>query len=426
MDPRIIARMFACAVAVVTLSGCTPSPDARATGAPPAPRPGVSGPAGVATSPVPTAPATPPRPPGTAGVPSPVATPTRRTGATGLSRPGDHRLPAGTVTLRYDVSRAATTPLRSTLQQKRAALRRGTGVAIYLAGGTSLDPADLTAIQRLGRSASEGGAGLTNLSRLAIYNLRSLPGGRECRPDSGLACAGQQARGGHPYLYFNGWWNSWVRHLVLDDLLRVEDGAFSNTDFATVSFRSARSVGVMGFGHGPYSDLTELYLPNVTTIAHDAFRRNQYLARVRLPKVRTIDDFAFDDNSRLESFEAPNLVSIGRNALNDSHVLRTVHLPRVEYIGINCFDLNGDARAGTGVRELRLPRLRTLDKNAITGFASLRKVYAPELRTVWHEAITDNPNLEEIYAPKLTKIGPDAFANNPRLKRLVVGKRPTG
>jgi hypothetical protein len=49
----------------------------------------------------------------------------------------------------------------------------------------------------------------------------------------------------------------------------------------------------------------------MTSIAHDAFRRNQYLVTVRLPKVRTIDDFGFDDASRLEVFDAPQLLRLG-------------------------------------------------------------------------------------------------------------------
>ncbi|MFG6196889.1 AbfB domain-containing protein [Nonomuraea sp. JJY05] len=341
------------------------------------------------------------------------------------SKPGDHALPSGTFLLSYDVSQASRHPLKAQLVKARAELARSTGIALYLTGGTALNDADLRAVQTAGNAESAGGLGLTNLNRLHIYNLRSLQGGTECTPDSGLACAGQIARGGRsPYLWHNGWWGSWVRHLVLDDLQDVKPGSFSNHNFASVSLKAARTVGAMAFGHGPYAKLSVLYLPSVTEIGANAFRRNQYLTKVNLPRVRTIDDFAFDDASRLRYFNAPELESIGRNGLNDSHVLEAVNLPKLRYMGINCFDLNGDAAAGTGVKVLRLPSLQTLDKNAIVHLASLKELYAPALTTAWHDSISGNASLESVYAPSLSKLGPRVFAQTPRLRALYLGQKP--
>jgi hypothetical protein len=324
-----------------------------------------------------------------------------------FTRPGDHTLPAGTVALQYDVG---TNALRSVLSQNSAQLAKATGIALYLTGGTALSDTDLADLQRLG---------LTNLYRLHIYNLKTLQGGRECTPASGLACAGQQARGGRsPYLWLNGWWDTWVRELVLDDLTAVKDGTFSNHNFSSVSLKAAETIGVMAFGHGPYAKLSVLYLPSVTTIAHDAFRRNQYLLKVNLPRATRVDDFAFDDASRLQYFNAPKLAWIGRNALNDSHALISVNLPRLEYMGINCFDLNG------ALKILRLPALTNLDKNAITGFGVLQRIYAPSLLTAWHNSITNNGGLQAIYLPKVTWFGPGAVRNNPKLTQVILGGTP--
>ncbi len=309
------------------------------------------------------------------------------------TKPGDHALPAGTVTLQYDVSTAATAPLKGELAKIRDSLSRGSGLAVYLTAGTALNDADLTALQTLHKPTAGGGLALSNLDMLYVYNLRSLQGGQECTPTSGLACAGQTARGGlSPYLWFNGWWDTWVRHLVLDDLEEVRPGTFSNHNFTSVSLRAARTVGTMGFGHAPYARLAVVYLPSATTIGRDAFRRNQYLVKVNLPRAVRVEDFAFDDTSRLQYLAAPKLESIGRNALNDTHALQAVHLPELKYMGINCFDLNGDAARGTGLKVLRLPKLETLDKNAVTGFAGLERVWAPVLATAWHDSITNNPS----------------------------------
>jgi hypothetical protein len=327
------------------------------------------------------------------------------------SKPGDHQLAAGTLAFQYDVT---TNALKARLAERKPELAKSTGIALYLTGGTALSDGDLAALQGVHRDL-----GLNNLSRLHVYNLRSIQGGRECTPASGLKCAGQQARGGKfPYLWFNGWWDTWVRQLVLDDLDAVPDGAFSNHNFSEVRLRGARSIGVMAFGHAPHAKLSVLYLPSARTIAHDAFRRNQYLLKVNLPNATEVDDFAFDDASRLQYFTAPALRRLGRNALNDSHELVSVNLPKLEYLGINCFDLNGKLVG------LRLPALTEMDKNAVTGFANLRWVHAPRLTTVWHNAITNNPKLTAVVVPAVTRLGPGALRGNPALTAVHLGSAP--
>jgi hypothetical protein len=326
-----------------------------------------------------------------------------------FAKPGDQTLAAGTYAFRYDVT---THALRTQLVARRAKLATATGIAMYLTGGTALSDADLSALQTAGRDLA-----LPNLARLYVYNLRTVQGGTECTPDSGLACAGQTARGGlFPYLWFNGWWDTWVRHLVLDDLTAVPDGAFSNHNFADVSLRSARSIGVMAFGHAPHAKLSVLYLPDVRTIAHDAFRRNQGLTKVVLPRATTIDDYAFDDATSLRYFNAPQLVRLGRNGLNDSGALVSVNFPKLRYLGIN--SINGLL---TG---LRLPALTTVDKSAISRFGKLRWLYAPRLDSLRDDAVTDNPQLQSVYLPKVTQLNARALRGNAALRRIILGDRP--
>jgi len=324
-------------------------------------------------------------------------------------QPGDRALAAGTYAFRYDVT---TQALKKQLATRKPKLAAATGIALYLTGGTALSDADLGALQTAGRDLA-----LPGLSRLYVYNLRTIQGGKECTPDSGLACAGQTARGGlFPYLWFNGWWGTWVRQLVLDDLTEVPAGAFSNHNFADVSLRSARSIGVMAFGHAPRAKLSVLYLPSVRTIAHDAFRRNQGLRKVVLPRATTIDDYGFDDATSLQYVNAPRLVHLGRNALNDSGALISVNFPRLRYLGIN--SINGLL---TG---LRLPALTTVDKSAISRFGNLRWLYAPRLENLRDDAVTDNPQLRSAYLPRAAQLGPRALRGNAALRQIVLGGRP--
>jgi hypothetical protein len=395
-----------------------------ATGSPPASSPTVT--ASSAPSPSPSATA---RPPSRAGNPyaanavpaDPAADPgpdpifasdpdLRRTEnyVSRISKPGDQRLAAGTYAFPYDVT---THALKAQLAARKGKLAPASGIALYLTGGTALADADLSALQTAGRDLA-----LPNLSRLYVYNLRTIQGGRECTPDSGLACAGQTARGGlFPYLWFNGWWDTWVRHLILDDLT-APDGAFSNHNFADVSLRSVRTVGVMGFGHAPHAKLSVLYLPSVRTIAHDAFRRNQGLTKVVLPRATTIDDYGFDDASSLKYFNAPQLTRLGRNGLNDSGALLSVNFPKLRYMGIN--SLNGLL---TG---LRLPAMVTVDKSAISRFGNLRWLYAPNLAILRDDAVTDNPVLRSVYLPRAAELDARALRGNPALRQIIFGARP--
>lgn len=326
-----------------------------------------------------------------------------------FTKPGDHRLAAGTHAFQYDVT---TGSLKARLAERKPRLAASTGLALYLTGGTALTDADLAALQSVHRDL-----GVPSLVRLYVYNLRTIQGGVECTPTSGLACAGQTARGGlFPYLWHNGWWGTGFKHLVLDDLTAVPNGAFSNHSFSQVSLRAARSIGVMAFGHAPRAKWGVLYLPSVETIAHDAFRRNQGLIKVNLPRVRIIDDYAFDDATSLRYMNAPKLVRFGRNALNDSGQLRSVNFPKVEYLGIN--SLNGLL---TG---LRLPALTTVDKSAVRGFPNLKWIYAPRLTTAWDDAFTNNPKLAYVYLPAATELRVRALAGNPVLSRVILGERP--
>jgi hypothetical protein len=395
------------AAAPLTKASGSPSPTARASVS--APARGSAGPTG---NPY-TANAVPDDPTADPG-PDPIFArdqDLRRTGTYTyrVSQPGDQVLAAGTSAFPYDVT---TRSLKTQLAARKAKLATATGIALYLTGGTTLGDADLSALQTAGRDLA-----LPNLSRLYVYNLRTIQGGKQCTPDSGLACAGQTARGGlFPYLWFNGWWDTWVRHLILDDLTAVPDGAFSNHNFADVSLRSARSVGVMGFGHAPHAKLSVLYLPSVRTIAHDAFRRNQGLTKVVLPRATTIDDYGFDDATSLRYFNAPQLTSLGRNGLNDSGALVSVNFPKLRYLGIN--SINGLL---TG---LRLPALTTVDKSAISHFGNLRWVYTPRLESLRDDAVTDNPRLLSVYLPKVTQLNARALRGNAALRRIILGDRP--
>jgi len=252
--------------------------------------------------------------------------------ASRFSKPGDQVLAAGTYAFQYDVT---THALKTQLAARKAKLATATGIAIYLTGGAALSDTDLSTLQTVGRDLA-----LPNLSRLYVYNLKTIQGGKQC----------------------------------------------------------------------------VLYLPDVRTIAHDAFRRNQGLTKVVLPRATTIDDYAFDDATSLQYFNAPQVLRLGRNGLNDSGALVSVNFPKLQYLGIN--SINGLL---TG---LRLPALTTVDKSAISRFGNLRWLYAPRLSSLLDDAVTDNPQLLSVYLPNATQLNARALRGNTALRQIILGDHP--
>jgi hypothetical protein len=342
-----------------------------------------------------------------------------------FTQPGDHTFPADTCVVPFDAGGAAS--LLSVLTPMKAELAACTGLALYLTAGTSaLRDADLRTLQILNKSEAEGGLAATKLVRLYVYNLKSLQGGAECSPDSGLTwpnsganCAGTKAMGSPgPYMWANGWAGGWVRDLVMDDLDEVLPGTFCNAKFYTLSMRGARTIGKMAFGEQPHGHLRYLYLPSVTTIGENAFRRIQVGpdvgTKINLPRVTRIDSYAFDDNTDLIYVNAPELETMGRNVFNDSGRLISVHMPKLESMEHGCFGIN------TTMKVMNLPALHTIVGDALSNMQELRFLYLPALKTLGGGALNWSGKLQALYVPNLSRIESGAMQGTTSLKKLAL------
>jgi len=321
-----------------------------------------------------------------------------------FTQPGDHKLPADTCVISFDLEKKI--PLAHYVARLKSVLSRSKGVAIYLVNGTELSDGDLKTVQTLNRPAGEGGLGFTSIRTLAIYNLKSLPGGVETQTP---AMPGTPIR---VFMWSNGWTDSRYAHVVLDDLEEVKDGTFCQTPFEQISLRGARTIGVMAFGGHRFSKppLREIYLPSAVLIKTHAFRRCKNVVTVNLPKVREIGAYAFDDMTAMAYFNAPELRKMGRNALNDAHALTSVNFPRLEALGTACFDLNDKLRV------MRLPALASYNGNPLSGNRGLQLLYVPSLNKLTRGIV--NPSLRAVHAPKVTWIEDRLFADCPNLKKI--------
>jgi hypothetical protein len=341
-----------------------------------------------------------------------------------FTKPGDHTFPENTCVAQFDAGGAVS--LLSVLTPMKAQLASCTGFALYLTAGTSaLKDADLRTLQILNKSEAEGGLAATKLVRLYVYNLKSIQGGVECLPDSGVTwpnsganCAGTKVLGNHTYMWANGWAGGWVRDLVMDDLEEVPAGAFCNAKFYTLSMRGVRAIGKMGFGEQPHGHLRFLYLPSVTKIGEHAFRRIQVapevFTKINLPKVTRIDSYAFDDNTDLGYFNAPELLTIGRNVFNDTGKLISVNMPKLQSMEHACFGIN------TSMKAMRLPSLVTIIGDALSNMGQLRLLYLPALESLGGGALGGDGLLEALYVPSLSLVEAGALSGTTSLKKLTL------
>lgn len=345
--------------------------------------------------------------------------------------PGDHALPDATCVLQFDASGRAS--LFDALQPIKVELADCTGLALYLTeSADSLRDEDLRTLQILDWSEAAGGLEAGNLSRLYVYNLKSLQGGTEYVegtnqewPNTGESCeeegAGMSTGVAYP-LWINGWHESWVKHIVMDDLVDIPDGAFCRTKLFTLSFRGAQSVGVMAFAEQLGTDLNQIYLPNVKTIAGGGFKRIKpnwsdfEHMKIYLPRVEEIGSNAFDDNNHLHYVSAPNLRTMGRNVFNDCWMIIAVYLPKLEYMEHANFGPNENMRV------LNLPSLKNPLGDCATSQKELKFAYFPALETMGPMLRIDHEeypsSLKLLYVPKLEQMGADAVRGAHFLTRL--------
>ncbi len=338
------------------------------------------------------------------------------------SEPGDHEFPDGTCVVQFDA--AGTKSLLEALSPLKGELEQCTGLALYLTkSASSLRDADLRTLQILNRTETDGGLNAAQLSRLYVYNLKSIQGGTECTPESGAiwpnseaVCANTRVRGDHTWLWANGWADGWVRDLVMDDLEEAPDGAFCSAKFYTLSMRGLKKVGKMAFGEQPHGHLRLLYLPSVETIGEHAFRRIQVApdvwTKVVLPKVKEIGSYAFDDNTDLGYVNAPELETIGRNVFNDTGKLISVNMPKLRSMEHACFGINDSMRV------LRLPSLEALNGDGLNSLHQLKFFHAPALKYLAGGALGSNGALEALYLPSAEVIDGYALVGATSLKRL--------
>ena len=165
--------------------------------------------------------------------------------------------------------------------------------------------------------------------------------------------------------------------------------------------------------------LEKFEAPNLTEIGYNFLGYNEQLSNIEIPNVTSIEDDVLANNKGLEKFEAPNLTEIGYNFLGYNEQLSEFKVPNVIYISNNVLMFNkglekfeapnlkkiGDCflNYNEKLREFKVPNVTCIGNDVLENNKSLKKIDAPNAEWIGFYFLTNNTKLSELYVPNLTK-----------------------
>ena len=165
--------------------------------------------------------------------------------------------------------------------------------------------------------------------------------------------------------------------------------------------------------------LEKFEAPNLTEIGYNFLGYNEQLSNIEIPNVTSIEDDVLANNKGLEKFEAPNLTEIGYNFLGYNEQLSEFKVPNVIYISNNVLMFNkglekfeapnlkkiGDCflNYNEKLREFKVPNVTCIGNDVLENNKSLKKIDAPNAEWIGSYFLTNNTKLSELYVPNLTK-----------------------
>ena len=158
---------------------------------------------------------------------------------------------------------------------------------------------------------------------------------------------------------------------------------------------------------------------NLTNLGYNFLGYNEQLSNIEIPNVTSIGDDVLANNKGLEKFEAPNLTEIGYNFLGYNEQLSEFKVPNVIYISNNVLMFNkglekfeapnlkkiGDCflNYNEKLREFKVPNVTCIGNDVLENNKSLKKIDAPNAEWIGFYFLTNNTKLSELYVPNLTK-----------------------
>ena len=153
-----------------------------------------------------------------------------------------------------------------------------------------------------------------------------------------------------------------------------------------------------------FNDMGEK-LPNVRTLALNAFNGCSALESIDLSRVETLEGQLFTGCTSLKSVDLSTVTTIGRTCFSGCSSLTSVKWGKIDAIPERCFEYCA------GLEEFSAPNVTYVANSAFEGCSSLRKVELPLVSTLEREVFYNCSSLQTLSLPSLkTIVG--SYSNN--------------
>ena len=170
--------------------------------------------------------------------------------------------------------------------------------------------------------------------------------------------------------------------LFIDSAIQGENTihySFNNTTITKINSRIFATT-----------NLTNIDLPECTSIGEYAFSNCTSLTTVDLPECTSIDNYAFEECNSLTTVDLPECTSIGNYAFAGCSNLTTINLPECSSIGNNAF------HGCNNLTTIDLPECTSIGNYAFHGCTSLTTVDLPECTSIGDYAFGYCTNLTTV------------------------------
>ena len=148
--------------------------------------------------------------------------------------------------------------------------------------------------------------------------------------------------------------------------------------------------------------LTEVYLPNATSVTGAAFTSCYNITYVEMPRLETVHNFS-GSGYHYTSMSFTGCKSLGTGAFRSLSYLRDVNIPNCETIGNSAF------ANCTALVSIDLPSCKSIASYAFQGCTSLSSISIPLCTSIWSSAFAGCTNLLSVSMPNVQCIGAQIF-----------------
>ena len=167
----------------------------------------------------------------------------------------------------------------------------------------------------------------------------------------------------------------------------------------SLSLPICETIGGNAFQNHP---LTEVYLPNVTSMTGTAFASCYSITYVECPLLETVNNFS-GSSYHYTSMSFIGCKSLGAVAFQSLSYLRDVNIPNCETVGYGAF-------AGcTALESIDLPSCKVISSTAFYGCTSLSSISIPLCTSIWSSAFAGCTNLMSVSMPNVQYLGAQIF-----------------